>query len=237
MDSLIQLLSYLGDVGDGSSLQHPWIDAIALTALLRACGLRTRFCSNLQSAPPNKCTIPNERQLLQSQYWCEIYLPNLERWLSVNPLDARVGDKGVIEPLIARYEGTPMLYVVGIDNYGFITDITRRYSQAFSTKVVRLRRAAMGRGVFNPPIIDWWAASLRRWANTRPTEVERNEEYELQSGEVRAILPATFGEYTNHPLYALERHLGKTQVIYPREPIVGYVKGEPVFLRSCVHKV
>lgn len=42
--------------------------------------------------------------------------------------------------------------------------------------------------------------------------------------------------YKNHPLYALERHLLKFEVIYPPNALtLGFVRGEPVYARECVH--
>ena len=42
--------------------------------------------------------------------------------------------------------------------------------------------------------------------------------------------------YKNHPLYALERHLLKFEGIYPPSALtLGFVRGEPVYPRDCVH--
>ncbi|NWU94367.1 XPC protein, partial [Upupa epops] len=49
-------------------------------------------------------------------------------------------------------------------------------------------------------------------------------------------LPTAIGEYKNHPLYALKRHLLKYQAIYPETAaILGYCRGEAVYSRDCVH--
>lgn len=49
-------------------------------------------------------------------------------------------------------------------------------------------------------------------------------------------LPTAIGEYKNHPLYALKRHLLKYQAIYPESAaILGYCRGEAVYSRSVVH--
>ncbi|XP_054694651.1 DNA repair protein complementing XP-C cells isoform X3 [Grus americana] len=49
-------------------------------------------------------------------------------------------------------------------------------------------------------------------------------------------LPTAIGEYKNHPLYALKRHLLKYQAIYPESAaILGYCRGEAVYSRDCVH--
>ncbi|XP_059679088.1 DNA repair protein complementing XP-C cells [Gavia stellata] len=49
-------------------------------------------------------------------------------------------------------------------------------------------------------------------------------------------LPTAIGEYKNHPLYALKRHLLKYQAIYPESAaVLGYCRGEAVYSRDCVH--
>jgi len=37
--------------------------------------------------------------------------------------------------------------------------------------------------------------------------------------------------------YALERHLKKYEVLHPRHPVLGHVRGEAVYPRSCVKEV
>ncbi|NXD11806.1 XPC protein, partial [Nothocercus nigrocapillus] len=49
-------------------------------------------------------------------------------------------------------------------------------------------------------------------------------------------LPTAIGEYKNHPLYALKRHLLKYEAIYPESAaVLGYCRGEAVYSRDCVH--
>jgi len=37
--------------------------------------------------------------------------------------------------------------------------------------------------------------------------------------------------------YALERHLKKTEVLHPRLPVLGHIRGEAIYPRSCVKHV
>merc|ERR1712037_751974 len=48
--------------------------------------------------------------------------------------------------------------------------------------------------------------------------------------------PSTIGQFKDHPLYALERHLLKFEKIYPpNAPTLGFTKsGEAVYARECV---
>jgi xeroderma pigmentosum group C-complementing protein len=51
-----------------------------------------------------------------------------------------------------------------------------------------------------------------------------------------APLPTSVGAFKGHPLYVLARHLLKFEGIYPENPPpLGFIHGEPVFARECVH--
>jgi len=65
---------------------------------------------------------------------------------------------------------------------------------------------------------------------------ERKEETELDMKVNEAPLPSTIGQFKDHPLYALERHLLKFEKIYPPDaPTLGFTKsGEAVYARECV---
>jgi len=43
----------------------------------------------------------------------------------------------------------------------------------------------------------------------------------------------------DHPLYVLEKFLGRNQAIHPRNPklVAGFVEGQPVWPRGCVREV
>ncbi|KAH7932415.1 hypothetical protein HPB52_024581 [Rhipicephalus sanguineus] len=48
--------------------------------------------------------------------------------------------------------------------------------------------------------------------------------------------PGKKKRFKNHPLYALKRHLLKFEAIYPPDaPTLGFVRGEPVYARECIH--
>ncbi|KAI0566790.1 DNA repair protein Rad4 [Gracilaria domingensis] len=58
------------------------------------------------------------------------------------------------------------------------------------------------------------------------------EEFELIAGYEK--IPTTVTAVQKHPRYVLERHIKRYELIWPKEPIVGYVKDEPIFLRANV---
>ncbi|KAG0003905.1 hypothetical protein BGZ79_010827 [Entomortierella chlamydospora] len=63
------------------------------------------------------------------------------------------------------------------------------------------------------------------------------EEEELLKSEISERMPTKLGDFNNHPLYALERHIKKFEVLHPRIPVLGHVRGEAIYPRSCVKQV
>ncbi|XP_053600558.1 DNA repair protein complementing XP-C cells homolog isoform X2 [Plodia interpunctella] len=118
----------------------------------------------------------------------------------------------------------PVCYVVGWDNNNNLKDVTRRYVPHWSTATRKLR--------VDPR---WWDAAATPWAGRRDARDREEDEY-LDRMQLEAPLPKSISEYKNHPLYALKRHLLKYEAIYPPDAAaLGFVRGEPVYSRRCVH--
>jgi xeroderma pigmentosum group C-complementing protein len=49
--------------------------------------------------------------------------------------------------------------------------------------------------------------------------------------------PSSQAACKSHPLFVLEKNLGKFQTLRPRTPVVGMISGLPVFLRTCVREL
>ncbi|KAF9103017.1 hypothetical protein BGX27_010777 [Mortierella sp. AM989] len=114
----------------------------------------------------------------------------------------------------------------------YVTDVTRRYTSAWTTTTKKLRVQPAGSNGF-----DWWTQTMSGLMNPHRTIEEDLEEEELLKAEVSERMPTKLGDFNNHPLYALERHLKKFEVLHPRIPILGHIRGEAVFPRSCVKQV
>lgn len=63
------------------------------------------------------------------------------------------------------------------------------------------------------------------------------EDMELEIKALTEPLPSSQQAYRTHPLYALERWLGKYQALHPRGPVLGLCAGQPVFPRACVKQL
>ncbi|EDO36142.1 predicted protein, partial [Nematostella vectensis] len=105
-----------------------------------------------------------------------------------------------------------------------VKDVTCRYAPNWLTKTQRQRVDA-----------DWWEETL---ASYRPKnkKMEELENSLLQEKQQDKPLPQSIGEFKNHPLYVLRRHLLKFEAIYPESAATqGFIRGEAVYSRDCVH--
>ena len=51
-----------------------------------------------------------------------------------------------------------------------------------------------------------------------------------------APMPTNVSGFKSHPLFVLKRHLLKFEAIYPENaPTLGFIRGEGVYARECVH--
>lgn len=140
----------------------------------------------------------------------------------------RPADEGINKRQIHRHDlGTPLLcHTVAVEN-GMVTDVTRRYMHSWPD--IRQGRAvgdafvkcveAMGRG---PKSVDEQSV-----IDSEVKEFEKLSEDEP--------IPTTLSMIQKHPKYVLERHVKKYEVIHPKEPVVGFLNDEPVYLRENVH--
>ncbi|KAF8017175.1 hypothetical protein BT93_H2383 [Corymbia citriodora subsp. variegata] len=60
------------------------------------------------------------------------------------------------------------------------------------------------------------------------------EDEELETRALREPLPTNQQAYRNHQLYAIERWLTKYQIIHPKDPLLGFCSGYPVYPRASV---
>ncbi|KAM8995166.1 DNA repair protein complementing XP-C cells [Ara ararauna] len=160
------------------------------------------------------------RKATGTDQWLEVFLEPEDKWVCVDCVHGNVGQP----QLCFTYATKPLSYVLGFDNDGSVRDVTQRYDPVWMTATRKSR--------VDPA---WWEATLQPY---RSPYVQRDEkeENEFQVKLQDQPLPTAIGEYKNHPLYALKRHLLKYQAIYPESAaILGYCRGEAVYSRDCVH--
>ncbi|XP_060095641.1 DNA repair protein complementing XP-C cells isoform X2 [Heteronotia binoei] len=152
--------------------------------------------------------------------WVEVFVEQEGKWVDVNCVHGTVG-----QPLLCfKYATKPVCYIIGFDNDGCVKDVTQRYDRAWMTSTRKSRVDAQ-----------WWNDTLEPYRSPF-VEREKKEEKEFLAQLQDQPLPTAIGEYKNHPLYALNRHLLKYEAIYPESAaVLGYCRGEAVYSRDCVH--
>lgn len=117
-------------------------------------------------------------------------------------------------------------HVVAAEN-GFLVDVTRRYVRNWN--VVEKARA---KGRLFERVLEVLQAGSMGQPNDEAHQVETAEFDALAADEA---LPTSVSAIHKHPRYILERHLKKYEFLYPKWPVLGYIKEEPIYLRSQVH--
>ncbi|EIW67502.1 hypothetical protein TREMEDRAFT_33288, partial [Tremella mesenterica DSM 1558] len=173
------------------------------------------------------------KQDLKSQppvFWAEVFSRSDQRWIPVDPVSGIIRKKAHYEP--NNDSGlVRMTYVVAFEEEtdGHARDVTLRYAKNFGAKTSKLRI---------PPKKDeedWWNGVVRFLE--RPYRLKRDdlEDAELETSHFSEGMPLHMNGFKDHPIYVLERHLKRDQVLNPRREI-GRFKGEPVFRRSSVQQ-
>ena len=151
------------------------------------------------------------------RYWAEVFLARENRWIPVDVVTGKINNPADIESRAAK----PVVYVFAVNNLGGVKDVTRRYSGNFLTLTRKLRTDQT-----------WVADTLSPWLDRDSAR----EDEELTRKSEEAPLPTNIGAFKGHPLYALQRHLLKFEAIYPPDaPTLGFIRGEGVYARECVH--
>ncbi|KAJ9122302.1 hypothetical protein QFC22_001723 [Naganishia vaughanmartiniae] len=159
-------------------------------------------------------------------FWAEVYSRPDQKWIPVDPVRGTIKRKRDFEP---TSESGPirMLYVVAFEEDGHARDVTVRYAKNFAAKTVKLRvPSRKGKE-------DWWERIMKMLQ--RPYRLHRDdvEDAELETSQISEGMPMVLQGFKDHPLYVLERHLKREEVIMPKKE-VGKFRGEPVYRRANV---
>ncbi|KAJ4423153.1 hypothetical protein N0V82_002147 [Gnomoniopsis sp. IMI 355080] len=156
-------------------------------------------------------------------FWTEILDVGHQKW---QPVDALVTGTHFkphrLEPPAADRDNI-LTYVLAFEEDGGAKDVTRRYAKAYTAKTRRLRID----GPLVPPSVEgakWWRKALRRYRRGGPpSDLDQIEATELNAAEAREPMPRNVADFKDHPIYALERHLRRHEVLVPGATVVGTV--------------
>ncbi|KAJ2847421.1 hypothetical protein GGI22_005983, partial [Coemansia erecta] len=164
----------------------------------------------------------------EPQYWSEVFDQVSERWLAVDAYTGTV-ERATQMPR----SGKASAYIVALDNQGFMRDITRRYTKDFVNTTLRQRLEGVDAATDAYARV-WWAQWISRWESPDTSNRDEKEDAEMERSAMRSTMPKRISDFANNPYYVLARNLNQNEVIHPPEPVVGSVRGEPVYLRENV---
>jgi len=190
----------------------------------RLIGFKCRFVASLYPIPlsfSKKKIITNEALIL----WCEIYCAKEKKWIVVNPLESPYLYTKRIDYKINCQK--PANYIMTINQDGYIKDMTKYYDKKFYLSTWKLRLEDEDLNKIIGEILN------------RDHEDDHLKEIipEDEDPDKTMVFPTSIGAFVNHPLYALERHVKQYEVLYSKEPILGYIRKEPIYPRRNVRPV
>lgn len=128
-------------------------------------------------------------------------------------------------PPLRKVHENMFLHVIAVEN-GRITDVTTRYTGSWSSI-----EKARAKGKLLDKAIKDLSAEL---GDPERDEALMREQEEFEEIAAADEIPTSISAIQRHPRYVLERHLKKYEMVYPKEPIVGHIKEEPIYLRNNV---
>jgi xeroderma pigmentosum group C-complementing protein len=227
-------------------------------ALLRALGVETRLVCSFQVLPfATVATIApaineDEKTIIRVDnrghhaeldfhpprhpvFWVEVFDAAYQKWLSIDPMvSGSIGKLQVFEPALNDFENI-MSYVIAFEESGVARDVTRRYTKMYIAKTRKVRVEITDNGD------RWMNRIMRIFKRTRPMDRDQIEDSQLLQKEISEGMPKRIEDFKGHPIYVLERHLRRDEVLQPRQEAgkvntgtKNFPKMEPVFRRSNV---
>ncbi|KAJ4139897.1 hypothetical protein NW768_001244 [Fusarium equiseti] len=165
------------------------------------------------SPPKPQPTFETRKRIKESAYpvyWVEILDVGHQKW---QPVDAVVTHTfwkpRALEPPITDKENF-LSYVVAFDADGTARDVTRRYAKAYTAKTRRARVETVAEDGDA-----WWKRIMKLYGRRRRTDLDQIEDNELVGIEAREPMPRNVQDFKDHPVFALERHLRRNEVLVP----------------------
>ncbi|KAG0237639.1 hypothetical protein BGW42_000467 [Actinomortierella wolfii] len=201
------------------------------TAICRALGLKARLVESLQP-----CSFKISQTKEASEGTSSATSSSRKRKKKEQVLDESDTTRGsrVVIPTPHRKLKRPATNVPMSHKQadGYLMDVTRRYTRQWGSVTRKLRVQPFG-----PSKFDWWEYTLSLLKRPYHTKEDEEEMAELLQSEMSEQMPTRIADFNNHPLYALERHLKRFEVLHPKKPVLGHIRGEAIYPRSCVKLV
>ena len=169
------------------------------------------------SQPPSKIERKRIYTTRYPIYWVEALNAALQKWTPVEPFSTdTVGRPTKLEPPATQGNGgVRMVYVVAFEEDGVAKDVTKRYASRYNAKTRRERIESIEGGE------KWLKRAMRVFRRRRGETSDRDqiEAAELAKKEAQEGMPRAIQDFKDHPLYILERHLKRNEVIHPKREV------------------
>ncbi|KAJ2976629.1 hypothetical protein NUW58_g8036 [Xylaria curta] len=170
---------------------------------------------------PSRQVVPTPKKIRESPYpvyWVEVLDEGHQKWQPTDPLVTESYWKPQkLEPPASDRENC-MTYVVGFEEDGVAKDVTQRYVKAYNAKTRRMRiESVLSNGE------RWWRRALRAYSRGYRSDLDQIEANELAALTTREPMPRNIADFKDHPIYALERHLRRHEVLVPNASPSGTV--------------
>ncbi|KAJ5923326.1 hypothetical protein N7454_008571 [Penicillium verhagenii] len=190
------------------------------------------------STRPAPSLIPQES--MHPVFWVEVFNEAVQKWFAIDPVVTKTLAKpSKFEPPASDLYNN-MSYVVAFEDDASVRDVTRRYAKAFNAKTRKLRVESTKNGE------EWWNKAMMAYEKPFLEDRDEAEISELTSKSAAEPMPRNIQDFKDHPVYAINRHLRRNEVVFP-ERVIGHVglskttskidNLEPVYRRSDVHVV
>ncbi|KAI2468355.1 Rad4-domain-containing protein [Annulohypoxylon bovei var. microspora] len=175
----------------------------------------------IPTAPSPREPPPVPKKIRESPYpvyWVEILDEAHQKWQPADPLVTDSFWKPQkLEPPASDRENS-MTYVVAFEEDGIAKDVTRRYAKAYNAKTRKMRvESAEATGE------DWWQKTLRTFSGGFSTDLDQIEDNELAAIQLREPMPRNIADFKDHPVYVLQRHLRRNEVLVPNASASGTI--------------
>ncbi|KAK8014524.1 hypothetical protein PG990_007820 [Apiospora arundinis] len=206
-----------------SSFETPGIDKNVPSALRRlghpnAAAWQFPSMATPSAARSQQDTPKKIRECPFPIYWVEVLDVAHQKWQPVDPLVTHSFWKPKILEPPANERDNCMTYVVGFEADGSAVDITRRYAKAYNSKTRKMRIESIASNGER-----WWRKALKAYSRGYTTDLDQIESNELAAAESREPMPRNVADFKDHPVYALERHLRRNEVLIPGAQAAGTV--------------
>ncbi|CEJ90970.1 hypothetical protein VHEMI06719 [[Torrubiella] hemipterigena] len=169
------------------------------------------------------------RESLYPVYWVEVLDTGHQKWQPADPVVTHTFWKPKsLEPPITDKENS-MSYVVAFDADGSARDVTVRYAKAYAAKTRKLRVDAV-----EGDDSEWWRRVMKLYRPRWTKDLDQIETNELAGIEMREPMPRNVQDFKGHPVFALERHMRRHEVLTPDATPSGTINSGP---RGALEKI